>query len=339
MSLSPASESLEVVLRVHGSALGAHPGAELAGTVIDASHAAREMIGQKVLVPRLLPCGSCSLCQRSRIAHCPQLHRFRGPPQAEVRVPARFLLPLEPPLYQPAVEADALWRYAALSDALAAPHAGLLRAGIHTGELCVIYSGPGTGFRAAAALLVLKALGCPAVVLSAEAALRERLLAAPYDALAALDPATSDDADLRAALRELATGAGVPDHGLCLLETTGTDAGRARALALVERGGTVVLLDRMHQPQGEAMPAPLAAGPQLAGPATLAQICEDQCSILGAGAPHPDLLPELVALLRRAGVDLDPLVTPIAPQDIDAALAQRRRGEAPAATLPIVRYL
>lgn len=328
----------EVRVAVHGSALGAHPGAEVAGVVQEAGRAAAELLGRPVLVPRLLPCGECGLCQRGRVASCPHRRR-RGAPAALEQVPARFLLPLDPPLLAHAVAPSDLWRHAALCDALAAPYSALVRAGQSPGELCVVLGG---GFRAAAAVLVVRALGCQAVVLAADADERERLCAPPFSARKALDSLGLDPEAGRAAVREIAAEASLPAHGLCLLETTGTDAGRLRALGMLEAGGSALLLDRMQPlaplPEGDELPAPLPAGPGLCGPAALDRLSREQCQVIGVGAAHPDLLPELAALVQRAEIDLSALVAAVTPAEIDAVLGRRRRGEGDRLKLPIVRF-
>lgn len=313
-------------------------------------------------MPRLLPCGECEPCRRGRVAVCATRRpRPRHLATREI-VPARFLLPLEPPFVQAVPPTDSWWRYAALSDALLAPYSGLVRVGQSPGGLCVVVGG---GARAAAAVLVIRALGCQAAVLCPRADERERLCAPPYAALAALDPAEHDSESARRFLRELAVTAGLLPHGLTHLETTGSDAGRARALGLLEAGGVAVLLDR-SQPLSdsptaespaipliadtaggakattrsttvESLAAPLIADPSVGGLALLERVSNEQCQILGAGPGHPDLLPELVALLERAQLDLSTFTRAVALDAAAAELTDRRAGRGDQLTLPIVR--
>jgi 6-hydroxycyclohex-1-ene-1-carbonyl-CoA dehydrogenase len=342
MSVSLAAS--EVVVQVHGSALGAHPGAEVSGVVIEAGESARDWLGRSVVVPRLLPCGECGPCLRGRTAVCVsgagRRQGRRGLPQPQERqeiVPCRYLLPLGPPLLDEAraVPAEEVWRYAALADTVSAPYDGLVRAGVSPGELCVVIGG---GSRAAAAVLVARALGCQVVVVGGHAASREALTAAPFGALGALDGGALDPAGAWAAVREIAGRAEVPVHGAVLIETTGTDAGRARALGMIEAGGTAILLDR-QDPVGAGQAGPLPAGPGLDGPALLERVCREQGRVLGAPAAHPDLLPELLALVQRAELDLGALTLAVAPTEIEDTLARRRRGEGDAVRLLVARYL
>lgn len=302
-----------------------------------AGESATHLLGRAVLVPRALPCGECEACRRGRIAVCPTRHQRPLRPTARETVPARFLLPLEPPFVATAPSADDRWRYAALADALLSPYAGLVRIGQSPGGPCTVL---GSGPRAAAAVMVVRALGCQAVVIGGSAAARERLCAPPYSALAAFDAAALDGESARPVLRELASEHGMLPHGLTHIETTGSDAGRARALGLLEAGGTAILLDRSQPLDGA--PAPglaghLAVDPSIAGMTLLERVSSEQCLILGAGPGHPDLLPELLALVERAGVDLLALTRAIAPADVDAEMEARRAGRSDELTLPIVR--
>lgn len=340
LALSPA----DVELLICGSALGAHPGAEAVGIVAAAGESATHLIGRPVLVPRLLPCGECEACRRGRVAVCAGQRPRPLRPVARELVPARFLLPVEPPFVQATPAPDELWRYAAVSDALLAPYSGLVRIGQSPGGLCVVLGG---GARAAAAVLVIRALGCQAVVICARPDEREQLSAPPYDALATLDPAEHDADSAQRILRELAASSGMLPHGLTYIETTGSDAGRARALSLLTAGGIALLLDRSrpldhpaeYPPESAPVPLaePLIADANLAGPAVLARIAREQCQILGAGPGHPDLLPELIALIARSQLDLTALTRSVTMSAVDAELADRRAGRSAPLTLPIAR--
>lgn len=329
----------EVRISVVGSALGAHPGAEVVGRVEAAGDSAQHLLGRMVLVPRLLPCGECDACRRSHVASCAAKQPRPLQPTTHERLPARFLLPLEPPFVSRMPAEEDGWRYAALTDALLAPYTGLVRAGQTPGGLCVVLGG---GPRAAATVLVVRALGCHALVVTPSAAERQLLLEPPFAAVAALDPAALSAEALRQAMYEQAKQLGLMTHGHCLIETTGSDAGRARALGTLSAGGTAILLDRattLEPVASHAMPMPLAAGPAHAAVAMMEEITNQQCQVIGVGPPHPDLLPELLALTERASIDLATLTRAVAPAEVAEVFAQRRAGRGDTLTLPIARYL
>lgn len=338
MPLAPA----EVEVLIHGSALGAFPGQESVGVVVEAGDSAGHLMGRNVVIPRLLPCGECEPCRRGRLTCCPELRARPRRPVPRERVPARFLLPLEPPFVAAPPEPGESWRYAALADSLLAPYAALVRAGLTPGTLCAVLGG---GVQAGLAAVVIRALGGAAVVVTPEPREQAVLCQPPFHALAALDPATLDPDAMRLRLREIAMEAGLLSHGLVLIESSGSDAGRARAVSMSEAGGTVLLLGRGHElgpatvasTTEPALAAEPVGGPGLTSIALLDRVSTEQCQIHGAGAPHPDLLPELVALLDRAGVDLSTLVRAVEPGDVDAEMSARRARRTDV-LLPIARF-
>lgn len=338
-----ANPACEVEIEVLGSALGAHPGAEVVGVVRSAGESAQHLLGRTVLVPRVLGCGECELCRRGRLGSCAALFARPRRPQKVERLPARFLLPLEPPYMAAKPAAAALPLYAALSDGILAPYSGLVRAGVGPGMLCLIL---GSGSRLALATVAARALGAQVALLSDDAEEQALLCEPPYRALRGFDGSKLELAAVSAALLRLCDEAGLPWHGLCVLETSGSEAGRTRALTMLGAGGTAVLLERAQPLDAPLYPAPAlpvaGAGPT-SGISLLEKAVSEGCQIIGAGTPHPDLLPELVALIERAQLEpeLSTLTRAITPTEIDAVMAARRSGHASAAErirLPIVAY-
>jgi 6-hydroxycyclohex-1-ene-1-carbonyl-CoA dehydrogenase len=278
----------EVVVRVAGCALGVEPEAEIAGEVVAAGEAARDWLGRKVVVPRLLPCGDCDRCRRGRAASCASRAPRHGLAPEE-RVPARFLCALDgsPPLWPAGLDSGELWRAAALADAASAPFAALARAGLAPGDLVAVI---GETPRAQFAAAIVAAKGGRAVKVDSSLAPEESLAALP----------------------------GAPE---IVLETSGSAAGRHRALAMLPEGSTAVFLDG----PGERLPVP---------PPDWSRFCAGERRLLGAEAAHPDFLPEVCALFARGELRLD--VVAISPDEIDATIAARRAGKLH--QLPIVRF-
>jgi threonine dehydrogenase-like Zn-dependent dehydrogenase len=276
----------EVVVRIAGSALGVEPGAEISGEVVRAGDAAAEWLGKRVVVPRLLCCGDCDACRRGRQASCPARVK-RGGVAPEQTLPARFLLSLDgPPSLWPASEE--LWRLAALADAAAAPFAALSRAGMGPGDVVAVI---GQGARAAFAAAIARAKGAQPVTVDSTLA--------PLDAAAQL-PAPE-----------------------IVLETSGSAAGRHRALTMLPPGATAVFLDG----PADSLKVPLPDWQRFS---------DGECRLLGAEAAHPDLLPEVCALAARGELPLAEWTIAIDPSQIDATQKARREGRL--RQLPIVRF-
>lgn len=285
MTLAPA----EVVVEVAGRALGVEPAAEICGRVAEAGEAARHLLGQRVVVPRVLPCGDCDACRRGHAACCAQRapRKTRGPRET---VPARYLVSVEPPLWPFGARDEDLWKLAALADAASAPYGALTRAGLTPGELLVVVGGAPRG---AFAVALAKALGAHPILIDGDVRKRDRATA-----LGAARVLGAEDApeEQRVRLDEEARRLGASAHGYKVLDTTGTAAGRDRAIRLCPPGGTVALLDGGPD-RGDPVPPP-----------DWEALARAEVKLLGASACHPELIPELCALVVRGEVPLDPIV-------------------------------
>ena len=298
-----ALASGEVLVEVAGSALGEEPGAEIAGVVIAAGDATGEWTARRVIVPRVLPCGECDRCRRGRCFAC-AARASHGAVARHAIVPARYLVSVEPPLWP---EGGELWRLAALSDAAATAHAAIVRAQIGPGDVCLIV-GAGVSGRLAAALA--RDAGALVAILDDDAARRAR--AAPL-ADVILDGSSLDALATRSALESAATAAGRRPLEMRIIETTRTTRGRERALELLGTGDTCVLIAGGSQ-RGNAS-------------APLASLALHEAQVIGVHGAHPDLLPELVALVVRGRLRFDAEVVRRPFAMLGAALAEMRAGQ------------
>lgn len=308
----------EVAVRIYGSALGAFPGAESVGVVEEAGGAAQHLLGHAVLLPRILPCGECPACRRGAGLACPQRRSRPVRPQLREVVPARYLLPLVPPLCDAIPATENLWPFAILADALLTPYSGFVRAGAGAGTVCVIL---GQGLRADLTAVVADSMGL----------LVERFT---DEESARLDPQAA-----RQVVAERAAAKGLSLAGAIVVDTVGSDAARARAVRMAEPAGTVLLFERAQPLDGS--PGLLSAEPQggssLCSLSVLEHVVAMQAQLVAA-VPHPDLLPELLSLCARTHVDFIQLVREVSPTEIDAVMAARRAGQETDRRLPVVRF-
>jgi threonine dehydrogenase-like Zn-dependent dehydrogenase len=278
------------------------PGGACVGRVVAAGEAAAHLDGKRVLVGPYVACGECGVCRRGVPAGCPARARFGfeldGALAGELVARARWLCALDGPLEGavPGPEAAALPREAALALEM------LSRAGVAPGET-TIWLGGGAVARFGAALA--RARGAVAL----EPA-REELALAPDPLVAALRARAAAEAQAPA------------DLPWRVFEVSARPAARARAAALVGPGATLVLCT-----------ADTAGGP---GGGDLGDLVERDVTLLAVAGPHPDLVPEAVALAVRGELDLASAVE-IVPRDALAELPDRlRRGQL--ARLPIVWF-
>jgi 6-hydroxycyclohex-1-ene-1-carbonyl-CoA dehydrogenase len=294
----------EVVIQVAGSALGMAPGAETSGVVVAAGDAAGEWLGRRVVVPRVLPCGECDRCRRTRCFACGQ-QAARGPVATHETVPARYLLALEPPLW---LEGAALWQMAALADAAATAYAALVRSQLGPGDLCAII---GAGIRGRLAARLARTMGAQVVMVESDPVLRERAPGFGLEVREVIDGHAMDGVAARARLEAVAQESGCAWLEFRIIESTGTPAGWRRALDLMGPGDTVALLSRGDESE---VTVPLGA------------VAGQEAQIVGVPACHPDLYPELAARVVRGELRLEGEVRALPFTDLAEALAGVRTG-------------
>jgi L-iditol 2-dehydrogenase len=247
------------------------PGTAGVGRVVAAGAAAAHRVGERVLVGPVQACGECDVCRRGHMAVCPARVRLGvdrpGTLGGEVVVRARVTLGLGGPLADAAGLAGPA--AALLPREAALSYELLVRAGVAAGEVTVWLGG-----------------GPVAALGQALAQAKGALGLAPTAAELALEPAEAALA-LRARLAETGAG-GAP---LRVYEVSGRADARARAVALAGPGATLGLLG-----------AEVAGAPET--PDLPSALVDRDVVILGVAGPHPDLLPELAALVARGDLEL-----------------------------------
>src|SRR3990172_1299871 len=121
-------------------------GHEISGMVAaTGAGVATDLVGKRVLVPAVLPCGDCELCRAGRRTICrgqvmPGNDRDGGF-ASHLVVPARFLCPVP----ERVLDTHELWELAVVSDAVSTPFQAVRRSGLRPGELAVFIGIGGVG--------------------------------------------------------------------------------------------------------------------------------------------------------------------------------------------------
>lgn len=112
------------------------PGRHAAGRVMATGPEATNLSGRPVLVPELLPCGSCAACRRALPLHCPDLVRpgvtHDGGLAEQLVVPSRYVIPLDGALSWKGPLGDA-----ALCGCFALPYQAVAVAGLSAGDVAL----------------------------------------------------------------------------------------------------------------------------------------------------------------------------------------------------------
>jgi 6-hydroxycyclohex-1-ene-1-carbonyl-CoA dehydrogenase len=218
-------------------------GHEIAGTVVQAGAGAESWMGKAVVVPAVIPCGTCDACRAGKGGVCPKQifpgNDVHGGFATHVRVPARGLCPV-PDLGDRARNPRGL-DLAALSvvaDAISTPYQAIVRSELAPGDLAVVVGAGGVG---GFAVQIAAALGATAVAIDTN---RERLdLMSAHGASLALAPEGADPVKaVRSAVKAFAESRGIPTWRWRIFECSGAAAGQALAFALLGHGSYLSLV-------------------------------------------------------------------------------------------------
>jgi len=234
-------------------ALPVTPGHEIIGRVVEIGskatlHSRRPLTrGQDVIVPYVLPCGTCRLCRLGHENICldqkmPGDH-LDGGFATHLRVPARYLVPV--PDLPPGHEIAHL---AVIAHAVAAPYQALLRARVAPGDPVVVIGIGGIGIYA-----VQLAAARGARVLAVDKIESRSRRAEEYGAMAGVCTAGLPAEVAREAILAAAAAEGLAPDGWKVFEMSGTPAGQALAFALLGPAGTLGLVGRSTEQLSTAL--------------------------------------------------------------------------------------
>ena len=212
-------------------------GHEISGRVVAAGERAAEWLGRAVIVPAVIPCGSCGPC----LAGQPTICRKQFMPgndgdggfATHVRVPARGLCPV-PDELPPGITLDLL---SVVADAVTTPYEAILRSGLGADDVAVFVGVGGVG-----GFGVQIAAACGAAVVAIDVDRNKLEMAAQHGASLILDATSTGEKDLKAAVRAFAKESGRKSAGLKIFETSGTPVGQTTAFGLLDYGGYLAVV-------------------------------------------------------------------------------------------------
>lgn len=205
-------------------------GHEISGVVESADPPFASLVGRQVLVPAVMPCGECALCQTGRDTACQKQlmpgNDIHGGFATHVVVPAKFLLVLPDELGE-----YELAELAVVADAVTTPLQAMKRGCVQAGDLVTVIGIGGIGTYA---VQIAKALGATTVAIDVDRARRDR--AHQLGARWVFDPATIDARGIR---KILIAESGVVTSRWRIFEMSGTARGQELAWALLPPAGTL----------------------------------------------------------------------------------------------------
>ena len=302
----PTLEDDSVLVRVQACVFGAPermsstdvvPGGAAVGTVVRAGSEAAHLLHRRVVVGPEQACGECDVCRRGTPVLCPKGHHLgrdvHGALATEVKARARWLCALGDELSGAALDSPAA---ALIGREAAWAYTMFARAGVAPGEPVFV-----VGHDVVARLLVEVAIAKgvrPMAVFPAE----QTGFADWIATTSAVPVAVADPGELAAAALAAATAGGHGRRPWFVFETSGTGAGRALALALAVPGTRWILLARraLGLDASEASPS----GSTSARTIDIDVVTAMDGTVVGVTGAHPDLFPEVAALVVRGELDI-----------------------------------
>ena len=204
-------------------------GHEISGHVVAAGAGAESLVGAAVVVPAVLPCGTCDACRRGRGAVCAAQffpgNDDHGGFASHVIVPSEWLCRVDEGAL--AASGVGLASLSVLADAVTTAYQAILNAGLAAGDLAVFVGAGGVG---SFGVQLAHALGARVVAIDVDAARLEVL--AQHGADLTIH-STGDIRAVKKQVRDWAKAQGLPPTGWKIFETSGHPAGQELAYELL----------------------------------------------------------------------------------------------------------
>jgi 6-hydroxycyclohex-1-ene-1-carbonyl-CoA dehydrogenase len=208
-------------------------GHEISGRVVQAGSAFQGLVGASVIVPAVLPCGKCSLCEHERDNICQHQkmpgNDFHGGFATHVKVPAAFLCRLPEDL-----RGFGLADLSVIADAVTTPYQSLVRSKLAKGDVAIVIGAGGIG-----TYMVQHARNAGAVVIALDLDDAKLERAKSQGAAHVLNTKGLDESAIKKELRGLVQKAGLPQYEWKVFETSGSAAGQALGFSLLTYAGVL----------------------------------------------------------------------------------------------------
>lgn len=217
-------------------------GHEIAGTVVQAGTEYGPLLGKRVIVPSVVPCGRCERCRAGCENTCARQfmpgNDGHGGFSSHVKVPGAGLCVLPDDLagYE-------LHELSVIADALTTPYQAVQRAGVRPGDVAIVVGVGGVGTYG---VQLAAAAGARVLALDIDDAKLDRITA--HGAHAVLNVRDMDVKTARKAVRAAVAAMDAPDFGWKVFEMSGSPAGQELAYALLPPAGTLAVVGFTPKP-------------------------------------------------------------------------------------------
>lgn len=261
-------------------------GHEITGRVVEAGENHRNWIGRPVLVPAVLPCGTCVFCRAGRGNACPDQkmpgNDLNGGFAQHLLAPAGALVSLED-----APDGFELDDLAVVADAVSTAYQAVLRSGLEAGDRAIVIGAGGVG---AFVVQIAHALGAKVAACDIDT---QRLdVVSELGAEVTLDVAGMEPRAVRKSLKKATAEWGVPSLKLRIFECSGSAPGQLLAFTLIDRASTLVQVGFTPEKV----------------PLRLSNLMAYDATVHGTWGCPPEAYPAVLDLIYRGEVKLAPFI-------------------------------
>jgi 6-hydroxycyclohex-1-ene-1-carbonyl-CoA dehydrogenase len=284
-------------------------GHEISGRVVGAGAGSEAWLNRSVIVPAVIPCGTCRPCRSGRPTICAAQkmpgNDIHGGFATHVVVPARGLCPVD--LDQLTPRGLRLADVAVVADAVTTPYQAVVQAGVGTGDLVIVNGVGGVGGYCAQ---IARALGAIVVAIDVS---DERLQPLAGDPAAlTLNAARMEFRELKSAIQGFAREQGLPEKSEWIIfECSGTRSGQETAFNLLNRGATLGIVGFTTEKT------------QI----RLSNLMVFHARVLGNWGCPPDLYPQALDLVLQGRIRIDRFIERHPMSDINSVFEAAHQGK------------
>lgn len=214
-------------------------GHEISGVVVECGPGAEEWEGRAVVVPAVMPCGTCELCTSGHGTICRAQvmpgNDIQGGFASHIVVPARGLCAVDEKRL--AAAGLQLADVSVVADAVTTPYQAVTQAGVEPGDVAIVIGVGGVG---GYAVQIANAFGASVVAIDVDPAKLE--LMSKYGAALTLNAREVTGRDLKKAIEAHAKANGLRTTRWKIFECSGSGAGQTNAYSLINHGATLAVV-------------------------------------------------------------------------------------------------
>ncbi|MCX6295934.1 MAG: 6-hydroxycyclohex-1-ene-1-carbonyl-CoA dehydrogenase [Bacteroidetes bacterium] len=259
-------------------------GHEISGTVIEGP---AHLKGKNVIIPAVLPCGECELCNKGRSNMCQnQLmpgNDFHGGFASHIVVPHKYLCLVPDSI----LKKYSLEQLSVIADAISTPYQVIKKSELEKGDLAIIIGVGGVGVYGA---LIAKIMGAKVLAIDIN---DEKLAQAKKNGVdATLNSKGLDIKEIKSKVKEIAKELGAPKFGFKIFEFSGTSQGQDLAFNLITFTSTLSIVGfTMNKLE-----------------VRLSNLMAFDAKLIGTWGCKPELYPEVVDLIASGKLEIKDFV-------------------------------